>query len=100
VALQVDQRQRAAQRLQIGGHAAGQIAPVEIVDAGPRQLFQRGRKAWLPEDRPRGRRLTVHQERLGKAGHADQLVAFGGGAARLAGRHRHAIARIVDRIGQ
>ncbi|MNK89975.1 hypothetical protein D3C87_1100050 [compost metagenome] len=100
VRAQIGQGQRAARVAEFAGQHPGQVALIEVIEPGPRQLLQRGGQARMAEARARRRGASVDQKSLGEARHIGQLGGLGGHAGGLALRDRHAHAGIVDGIRQ
>ncbi len=95
--LEVGARHRAADALEVGGELAPDIAAIEIVEPGVSELLERGGKRALLQLRAHLRHLAVDEEGLAKADGVFHFRQFLGGQARLAARHRVALARVLDR---
>ena len=95
---QIGARHRAADALQIGGDLAADIAAIEIVEPGLRELLERRGERRLLQLRADLRRLAVDQEGLARSrAPPSSPASFSAREPRLAARHRVALARVLDR---
>ena len=96
VLLEIGAGDRAAETVEVGGNLAADIAAIEIVEAGVRQMIEGGGERALLEVSALLRRLAVDQKCLGETGRVFQLIELFDGEPRLAARHRIAVARVLD----
>ena len=96
-ALEIGARHRAADAFEIGGDLAPDIAAIEIVEPGMREMVEGGGKRGLLEGRAGVGRLAVHQERLREARHVLELGKLLGGEPGLAARDEIAFTGVADR---
>ena len=94
---EIGARHRAADLFQIGADLAPDIAAIEILKPGFRQMIERRRERALHHGDAGLRRLAVDQERRGEARRVLHLRRFFFGQPRLAARHGVAGARRRDR---
>ena len=90
--LEVAARDRAADRLEVGGDLAPDVAAVEVLEPGAGEMRERVAERRQLADRARGRGLALDEEGLGEAGRGVErlgLVRLAGGFRR---RHRAALA--------
>ncbi len=97
IVLEVAPRDRAADALEVGGDLAADVAAIEVVEPGVGEVVERVGERALAEHRAFGGRLAVDEERRGEAGYVLELRELVSGEARLAARHRNAVARVTDR---
>ena len=96
VLLEIGAGDRATEAFKIGGHLAPDIAAIEVVEPGMRQMLERFSECALLQPRAFVRWLAVSKERLGEAGHVLQVGELVGGELRLAARDDIALARMLD----
>ncbi len=95
---QIGGRQGTARRLEVRRDARGELTPIEVVESRLREMLERRGEARLAEQGADLRHRAVDEVRLGETRHLAQLVELGRRRRRLALRHGHAAARVVDRV--
>ncbi len=98
--LQVAARDGAADPLQVGGDLAADIAAIEIVEPGSREMGERVGERRTLAHRAGRRRLAVDEKRLGEAGRPMQRFRLVRDPARFRDGHGTALAREAHRVGQ
>ena len=100
MAPQVLARDDASRRLHVGRDLDRNVAAIEIVVARMGDLPERIGEPRLPEDRALRRGLAVGEEMRGEIRLVPELVDMSGGDRVERPRHRHAVLRPADRVGE
>ena len=97
---QILARNGAADLVEIGCDLAGDVAAIEILEAGARQLLEGGGQRRKPADDARLGVVAVDEIGRGEIRLRREIGGIARAGARLAGRDRDAVARVADRVGE